>query len=290
MSGGVYQSDTVERAGSDAAAALASVRAVGGTRLVCAGADDEGVTRIADLVEIGGYRLKFPATHGRHLEAVQINTGGGVVGGDKLSFAVTCRGGSDAVFATQAAERIYRSSGADAEIGVTLGVAAEARLDWLPQETLLYSGARLRRRFEVDVAAAGCLLMVECVTFGRIASGEVMGHGLLSDTWRVRRDGVLIFADAVRIDGDVQTLLGRTAVAAGGRAVGLLLYVGADACDRLDGVREALGTARTDWGASAWNGMLTARFLANDSTDLRSDVRRVTETITRRPVPRVWQS
>ncbi len=285
MSGGDSQSDAAD----GAAIALAPIRVVGGTRLVAMRAAD-GETRISDLAEHGGYRLKFPSTHARHLEAVQINTGGGVVGGDKLAFSVTCGPGADLVYATQAAERIYRSSGGASHIDVSLKVETDARLDWLPQETLLYSGARLRRRFDIGVATRSQLLLVECITFGRIASGETLGPGLLHDTWRVRRDGKLIFADATRIDGDIGMLLQRPASAARGRAVGFLLYVGEDAVDRLDGVREAIGSARTDWGASAWNGMLTARFLAEDPADVRRDVRRITETIARRPVPRVWST
>lgn len=286
MSDGDFQSDGEQ----GAAVALAPIRVVGGARLVCTRSAAGNETHIVDLSEHGGYRLKFPTTHAAHLEAVQINTGGGIVGGDKLAFSVSCEAGTDLVYATQAAERIYRSSGAVSTIDVSLSVGARARLDWLPQETLLYSGARLRRRFDIDVAANGRLLLVECITFGRIASGETLGPGLLHDTWRVRRDGKLIFADATRIDGDVGMLLQQPASAARGRAVGFLLYVGEDAVDRLDGVREAIGSPRTDWGASAWNGMLTARFLAEDPADLRRDVRRITETIARRPLPRVWST
>lgn len=287
MSGAGFQFETPVRTVADA---LAPVRVVGGAKLVCETNGGGEPTRISDLAEHGGYRLKFPATHARHLEAVQINTGGGVVGGDKVSFAVTCGRGSDAVYTTQAAERIYRSAGDTAEIDVALDIREGARLDWLPQETLIYSGARLRRRFQIDTAASGRLLIVECITFGRTASGEVLGEGLLRDTWRVRRDGKLIYADELKLAGNLTDVLGRSASAAGGRAVGFLLYVGDDASDRLDGVRTALGTAKTDWGASAWNGMLVARFLAPDPAEVRCAVTQMTETLARRSMPRLWMS
>ena len=248
-----------------------------------------GATHITDLRESGGYRLRFPATHAPHLEATQINTGGGVAGGDKLAFAYAAGTGADVLATTQSAERIYRSNGPSSEIGVTLSLAPKARLDWLPQPTILFSGARLCRRFVADLAPDSRLLMVESVTFGRAASGEVMGVGALHDSWRIRRDGRLIFADATRLDGDITGLLARSAVAGGARALALLLYIAPDAPDCLDAVRGALSNARSNCAASAWNGMLTARFLGADANSVQKDVVKAVSTLTNRPLPRVWQ-
>ena len=272
--------------GGAAASALAPVRVVGGVELAVA--VDAGRSRLAHLRERGGYRLKFPMVEGAWLEAVQLNTGGGVAGGDRLAIGVDVMAGADAVYATQAPERVYRSLGPSAELDVSIAVGDGARLDWLPQETLLYSGARLKRRFEVDVAESGRLLMAEAVTFGRIASGEIMREGQLHEVWRVRRSGRLLFAEGLRLDGDIAALLARPAIAAGGRAVALLLYVADDAPDRLDAVRAALTGARSVCGASVWNGMLVARFLAADPGDLRGDVRSALGAVGRRPLPRVW--
>ena len=285
MSGGVSLSDP-EIAGA-AARALAPIRVDGGIGAIFHQAD--GATRLVDLSERGGYRLKFPTTHAPHLEAVQINTGGGVVGGDRLSIVFQVQAGADAVFATQAAERIYRSNGPACSIGVQLKLAPDARLDWLPQETILYSGARLQRRFDVDLAASSRLLIVEAVTFGRIASGEVLGDGALHDVWRVRRDGRLLFADATRLTGNITTRLARPAIAGGAAAFALVLYVGPDASDRRDAVRAALEGARSDCGVSAWNGMLTARFLGAEPGAVRHDVLKLLELLGGRPMPRVWQ-
>lgn len=279
-------SPSVATPAGDLAAALAPVRVRGGARLVAK--HDGERTVIDDLSEAGGYRLKFPTPEADHLEVVQINTGGGVVGGDRLEFAVAAGLGTDVAFATQAAERIYRTAGPAAEVAVTLQVGAGARLDWLPQETLLYSGARLMRRFDIDVAGNATLLLVECLTFGRIASGEVMGVGALQDRWRVSRNGKLIWADATRIAGDVGLALARAASGNGARAIGLVLLLAPDAEDRVNAARHALGGTSCDCGVSAWNGMLTARFLANDPANLRLGVRHLVETLAGRPLPRVW--
>ncbi len=246
------------------------------------------MTRLADLGETGGYRFRFPTTYADHLEAVQINTGGGIAGGDRTEFAIEAGAGTDVVFATQAAERIYRSLGPSSEISVRLSLGSSARLDWLPQETLLYSGARLHRRYEIDLTTSSRLLMVEQITYGRIASGEVMNDGALHDRWHVRRDGRMIFAEAARLDGNITELLGRPAIGGGARASAIMLYVAPDAEDRRDSVRLAMASAISNCAVSAWNGMLVARFQSEAPDKVRCDVVGIANVLSQRPLPRVW--
>jgi len=269
------------------ARALEPVRATGGIKVGYVHAD--GTTRLDTLTEYGGYRLRFPTTHAPHIEASQINTGGGVVGGDSLAFALEVDAGADAVHSTATAERIYRSIGPPARVDIALNLGPSARLDWLPQETILYSGARLERRFEIDMAADARLLMVEMVVFGRVAHGEVPGHGAYRDNWRVRRDGRLVFAETARLDGHVAEILDCPAVAAGARSTGLILALAPDAGERIGAVRAVLADARSDCGASAWDGRLTARFLGTPE-DVRRDIISVTEVLSGRPMPRVWMT
>lgn len=283
MSAGIYPSEPGPVA---SARALAPIRARGGIDVRVRAAD--ATTHLAALTERGGYRLAFPKTHARHLEAVQINTGGGVVAGDQLDFALAVGAEADLVFTTPSAERIYRSPGPVSEINARLRVAPGGRLDWLPQETILYSGARLRRRYEIDLARSSRLLLVETLVFGRIASGEVMADGLLHDLWRVRRDGELVFAEALRLEGDFASLLARPALAAGGRAAALLLFIADDAEDRLSIVRDGLEDASSICGASAWNSLLVTRFLAVRPADVRKDVIKIVERLGGRRVPRAW--
>lgn len=270
-----------------AARALASVRAAGGLKARYIFAD--GASRIDTLTEYGGYRLRFPTTHAPHIESSQINTGGGIVGGDTLAFTLDVGARADAVHSTATAERIYRSMGPPARIDITLSLESAARLDWLPQETILYSGARLHRRFEIDIAPDAHLLMAEMVVFGRVAHGEVPGEGELRDDWRIRRGGKLVFAEAVRLDGHMSDALARPAVAAGARSMGLVLVLAPDAEDRLAAVRAVLAEARSECGASAWDGRLIARFLGTPE-DVRRDIISVTEVLSGRPMPRVWMT
>ena len=131
-------------------------RAVGGGRVaVCA---DRGVTRISDLRQSGSLKLVFPKTHRQDVEAVIVNTAGGVTGGDRIDIAADALAGSALTLTTQAAERAYRSqAGEVAQITTNLSVGPSARLNWLPQELILFDRASLRRRLTIDLAE-DCLL------------------------------------------------------------------------------------------------------------------------------------
>jgi hypothetical protein len=105
---------------------------------------------------------------------------------------------------TQAAEKLYRVLPEDPDIAVEtcLAVGAGGRCEWLGQEAILFQGTRLRRRLEADVAGDAGLLAVETLVLGRGAMGEAFTQGLVHDAWHIRRDGRLIWADALHMHGD----------------------------------------------------------------------------------------
>ncbi|MFG1331025.1 urease accessory protein UreD [Xanthobacter autotrophicus] len=246
-----------------------------------------GVTRLTDLAEGGALRARLPRG-GPGLEAVIVNTAGGVACGDVFSIEAKAGTGAHLTVATPAAEKVYRSDGPCADIQVRLIAEAGARLDWLPQETILFDRARLRRRYEIDLSGTASFLSFEALMLGRLAHGDVMGEGHLEDHWRVRRDGALIFADALRLSGPVGALLARPAVAGGNRALATLLYVAPDAESRLEEARALLDGARCEAGASAWNGLLCVRLLAPDIETLRRDATSFLMAFRQAPLPRVW--
>ena len=228
-----------------------------------------------------------PAT-GTGLEAVIVNSGGGVAGGDRVRLSASAGAGARLTVSTATAERIYRSLGPSTEIDVRLQAQSGATLGWLPQPTILFSGARLDRRFEVDLAADARLILAETFVFGRIASGEVMGNGLVRDRWRIRRDGRLAFAETTRLDGDLAALLDRPTVAGGARATALTVVCAPNAEDLRDRVREALAGCRADHGVSAWNGLLVVRALASGLDAVHDVVQRVVRIATGGAAPRAW--
>ena len=228
--------------------------------------------------------MRFPNATTEALDAVIVNTGGGMTGGDRFTIDIALGAGASLIAGTAAAEKIYRSTGADSEMDVKLDVGGGARLAWLPQETILFDRARLARRIEVDLAEDAALLMAEAVVFGRSAMGEAVAQGRFADRWRVRRDGRLIFAESTRLDGAIAEKLGRSAVTAGGVAIATVLATPVDE-EKIAAVRalEFAGEA----GISAWNGVAVARLVARDGAALRHDLIAVLAALGQR-VPRLW--
>ena len=289
---------------SDAAATIPVERRGQGRLLVEARALD-GRTVRGRIEEEGFARVRFPRSgrRGRALEAVMINTGGGLAGGDASQSCLVAGRDAQLVVATQAAEKIYRSDGATSRIDVELVAGASASLHWLPQSTIVFDGARVERSIVAEVAPDARLLLVEPVILGRTARGERLSYGSLRDRWRIRRGGRLIYADGLQLDGDIAATLDRRATAGGWAAFATLLLVAPDAEARLDAVRGALGLAAgedeflpaelpdgLDAGASAWDGMLSVRLLARDGAPLESAIRRVLALLGVGEVPRIWHS
>ena len=194
----------------------------------------DGVTRRGDLHESGSLRVRFPSPEAEGLSGVFVNTAGGIAGGDRFDIDIAAGEGVRLTLTTAAAEKVYRAPGAAAQLGIALKAESGAHLSWLPQETILFDRARIVRRIDIDLAADASLLLCEIVVFGRTAMGEKMLHGEFVDHWRLRRGGRLVFAETVRLDGDIGEKLARPAFAKGGVAIGTALIVPGD---------EALGGA-----------------------------------------------
>src|SRR5207247_553365 len=187
-----------------------------------------GKTRRAEVREAGSLRVRCPGAPAAELEAVLINTAGGIAGGDRFNLDIAAGQGTRLVVTTAAAEKVYRTLGPDSRIGVKLDVAAGAGLAWLPQETILFDRARLSRTIDVSLAPDARLLLAEAMVFGRSGMGEVVEQGTLADRWRIRRGGKLIYAESVRLDGAIAARLAEPAVAKGGVAVATVLIVPGD--------------------------------------------------------------
>jgi urease accessory protein len=263
---------------------FAANRATGHIGLAVAA--DGGITRRVRVQEAGSLRVRFPNAVGDALEAVIVNTGGGMTGGDRFTVAVTVGAGARLVAGSAAAEKIYRSTGPDAEMDVTLDVHAGGRLYWLPQETILFDEARLSRRIEIDLADGASLLMAEAMVFGRAAMGEVMNRGLFADRWRLRRDGRLVFADGARLDGSIARKLGHRAAAAGGIALANVLVTPAGEAT-IAPMRALESEFLGEVGISTWNGIALARLVARDGASLRHDLIAVLSALGQ-TVPRLW--
>jgi urease accessory protein len=273
----------VGRAAADRACTFAENRAVGGITLAVRASG--AVTRRARVREDGPLRVRCPGPISDELEAVIVNTGGGVAGGDRLRLDVTVEQGARLVVTTAAAEKVYRTLEAAATIDVKLSVGAAASLAWMPQEMIVFDRARLKRAIDIDLAADARLLLAEAIVFGRSGMGEAVHDGFLFDRWRLRRGGRLIHAEAMRLDGAVANKLAQPAVAKGGIALATVLIVpGEEAA----GVRALGNRLRGEAGASTWNGLTVVRLCAPDGAALRHDLLAVLAALRGAPLPRLW--
>src|SRR5450432_2267736 len=270
---------------SAASAVFAANRARGSVRFEVH--QVEGVTRRRQLHESGSLRVRFPSPEAEGLSAVFVNTAGGVAGGDRFDIDISTGEGSHLAVTTAAAEKIYRAQGAAAELNIALKLASGSHLAWLPQETILFDRARVKRRIDIDLAEGASLLLCEIVVFGRAAMGERMLHGEFVDRWRLRRGGRLVFAETIRLDGDIGAKLAQPAIAKGGVAIGTALIVPGDEAV-VERIREAADTFGGEVGISAWNGFAMARFCAQDAARLRADMMSVLGRASGVPLPRLW--
>lgn len=248
---------------------------------------DDGITRRGRLHESGSLRVRFPSPEDEGLSAVLINTAGGVAGGDRFDIAISAGEGARLTLTTAAAEKVYRAPAAPAQLDISLKAASRAHLGWLPQETILFDRARISRRIDIDLAEDASLLLCEIVVFGRAAMGERMERGEFVDRWRLRRGGRLVFAETVRLDGDIGAKLARPAVAKGGLAIGTAVIVPGDEAV-VARIREAADSFDGEVGISAWNGFAMARFCAQDAARLRADMMTVLGRASPSPLPRLW--
>ncbi|MHA6326356.1 urease accessory protein UreD [Roseivivax sp. CAU 1753] len=257
-------------------------------RVTLAAKHARGRTVLGTLYQDGSARCLLPRRAGPGLEAVLLNTAGGITGGDAFDYAATARDGTDLTVTTQACERAYKAQpGLTGRVRNTLRVGAGARINWLPQETILFNGAALDRNLSIDMAQDATLLMVEPLVFGRTAMGETLTDASLHDRIEIRRAGVPLFTDAMRLEGDIAAHLARPFVAAGACAMAALVYVATDAEGQLPAIRRMLPEAA---GATLIApDVLVLRMLAPDSYGLRTSLLPVLTHLNGADLPRCWK-
>jgi urease accessory protein len=268
-----------------ASAIFAANRARGAVRFDVR--SEDGVTRRGRLHESGSLRVRFPSPEAEGLSAVFVNTAGGVAGGDRFDIEIAAGEGARLTLTTAAAEKVYRAPDEVAQLSISLKAQSGAHLGWLPQETILFDRARVSRRIDIDLAEDASLLLCEIVVFGRSAMGERMQNGEFIDRWRLRRGGRLVFAETVRLDGDIGDKLATPAFANGGVAIGTALIVPGDEA-LVERIREASESFGGEVGISAWNGFAMARFCAQDAARLRADMMTVLGRASPGALPRLW--
>ncbi|MFT6558979.1 urease accessory protein UreD [Sneathiella sp.] len=251
-----------------------------------------GKTVLDELYQRGASKIRLPKTYTKHSkEAVLINSSGGLTGGDLLDWQISAGEDCYGVISSQACEKIYKSTGDTAVVKTTLSVAENARIDWLPQETILFDRAKLSRDLVVDLAKNARFLGVEASVLGRAAMGEQVRSLSFGDQWRLYREGVLVHADNIRLSGDMTVHVKNPAVLGGDRCFATLVYCGPEDLDQLKHLASEIRYSCTaqSFGVSAFNGKIVARLTAPDSLLLRRALIPILQIL--RPseaLPRVW--
>ncbi|MGV6803585.1 MAG: urease accessory protein UreD [Ruegeria sp.] len=221
------------------------------------------------------------------MQAVLVNTAGGVTGGDRFDLSATARADAYLTLTTQAAERAYRASGpTSGRIRTHLTVDAGGQLNWLPQETILFDGCAIDRRLRVDLAPDASLLLVESLIFGRAAMGEQINSAKFHDRIEIWRTGRLVHLDALRLSGDLAGNMARPGIGGGAGALSSLVLIRPDAAAHLDPIRAALPD--TGGVSQVGDDMLLMRLLAPDGFALRQTLVPILNRLTRNSLPRPW--
>ena len=254
-------------------------------------------TRIENLRQEGAAKLRFPSKTSAALEAVLINTAGGLTGGDRFAWDFAAGHGTALSLTSQACEKIYRAGSGHSEVSVSLSVGECASLAWLPQETIVYNDAALRRAIHADLAENASLILAESVIFGRTAMGETVITGSLADRWRIRSKGRLVHAEDLSLGPSPDESLAFSAIAGGGRALATLLCIGPDAEGKLEPLRLlfAAHSGQVSAGAShvaiGGTGKLLARIIAKDGISLRQVLAPALALLNGKAgLPKIWTS
>lgn len=248
-----------------------------------------GQTALADLAQAGSAKAMLPRVPGPVPEIVFLNTSGGLTGGDRISYDLTLGAGCRAIATSQTAERAYASTGAPASLSFAADVGTGGRLDWLPQELLLYEDSHLIRQTTVDLAEAATVLMVETVVLGRHAMGEAPLRARLTDRRLVRRSGRTVWAETLRLTPDWLATAGVPALLGPARAFSVIALIGPGAETAAPRIRACLTEPGCEAAVSGWDGKCITRIIAREGWPLRRQVARCLAVLRDAPLPRAWQ-
>jgi urease accessory protein len=204
--------------------------------------------------------------------AIVLHPPSGIVGGDQLDIAIDVAEGAHALLTTPGAGKWYRSAGAQATQRIQIKVGAGGTAEWLPQETIVFSGAHARIASEVELATDARFLGSEVLCLGRRASGERFSQGELRLATSITRAGQPLWFERGRIDGG-GPLLDSPVGLAGFSVCGTLLAAGdVDPSLLAECRRVVAGEAGAQVGITALPGpssLLVARYLGHSSESAR---------------------
>jgi len=225
---------------------------------------------------------------------VLLHPPGGVVGGDRLRIDAALGCGAHALLTTPAAGKFYRSAGPEAEQVQDFRIAADACLEWLPQETIVYSAARAALRTEVRAAAGARFMGWEVLCLGRPASGEAFSAGWCHSTLELWRDGRRVLTERARFAGGDALLAAPWGLA--GYPVTATFVATCDDAALVEAARQAALAVAVEglFAVTRLDGVLVARYLGLHAESARRKLVPVWDTVRRgllgraAVLPRIW--
>lgn len=262
-------------------AAAATSAASGGwrARLALGFRRDGDVTRLARRTAEGPLQVQRPFYPGDGACHVYVlHPPGGLVGGDQLDIDIDAGAGTHVLLTTPAAGKCYRSAGPVARQHQTLRVRGGACLEWLPLETIVFSGARARSVTRVDLDEDARVIAWEIVCLGRPAAGECFSSGWFAQDMELYRQGRPLLLERNRFDGGGAVLTSRWGL--DGRPVAAVMI--ASPCDAgmLDAVRAELPDGAA---ATSVDGVLLVRAIGAHAEAVRHTLMCVWHLLRRSP-------
>jgi urease accessory protein len=205
-------------------------------------------------------------------QAIVLHPPSGIAGGDQLHVSAVVGAGAHAQLTTPGAGKWYRSGGPDAAQRLDFSVGENAVLEWLPQETIVFDGAKAHMETRVRLAADSRYFGWEILCLGRRAAGERFTCGNIGLQTRIERAGQPLWLERGRIAGN-DALLGSPAGWAGASVCGTLLATlaaGDAAPALLASCRASHPADGAEHGVTALPGLLVARYLGNGSEAARN--------------------
>ncbi len=247
-------------------------------------------TELERLFQEGSAHIRLPEVYDTYTEAVLINSAGGLTGGDSLDWSIEAGEGTESAITTQSFEKIYRSLSGEAGITTRINIGEHARVDWLPQETILFNRSALRRELHVEMAETSRFTGLEAVIVGRAAMGESVRNVSFHDRWRITKAGNLVHAEDLKLTGEIEDSFKKTALLNGNKAFATLVYIGPEDDDQMKLIlKNAEYDKNLSSGISAFNGKIIARLVAPDGYTLRHKLISFLHLLrNNRPPPKVW--
>ena len=227
--------------------------------------------------------------------AIIVHPPGGIAGGDELELRADLGAASSALLTTPGATKWYRSAGAWARQQINFNVNPGASLEWLPQESIVFDGARADARLDVELKGDGAFIGWEILCLGRTGSAERFSQGEWRSRTTVKRDGKPLWFERARLDGNDRALEA-PAVMAGEPVVATMLAVSDKLTPSLLAACRAIAPLRGQGAITLLPGLLVGRYLGVSSAAAKIYFTKLWQVL--RPAfigraavePRIWRT